>query len=35
MNLERDYAPLSAACVGALTDKVNDKRRAAAVEIEK
>jgi vacuole morphology and inheritance protein 14 len=32
---ERDYGPLSAACVRALNDKLYDKRKAAAVEIEK
>lgn len=35
MSVERDYSPLNPACVRALTDKVNDKRRAAAFEIEK
>ncbi|VVC39548.1 Armadillo-type fold,Vacuolar protein 14 C-terminal Fig4-binding domain,HEAT, type 2,Armadillo-like [Cinara cedri] len=33
--MERDYAPLSAACVRALNDKLYDKRKAAALEIEK
>ncbi|KAK8384107.1 hypothetical protein O3P69_016082 [Scylla paramamosain] len=32
---ERDYSPLSSACVRALSDKVYDKRKAAALEIEK
>lgn len=32
---EKDYAPLSAACVRALHDKLYDKRKAAALEIEK
>ncbi|XP_046661939.1 protein VAC14 homolog [Homalodisca vitripennis] len=32
---ERDYAPLSPACVRALNDKLYDKRKAAALEIEK
>ncbi|XP_057330110.1 protein VAC14 homolog [Microplitis mediator] len=32
---ERDYAPLSAACVRSLNDKVYDKRKPAATEIEK
>lgn len=32
---EVSYAPLSAACVRALTDKMYDKRKAAALEIEK
>lgn len=32
---ERDYGPLSPACVRALNDKLYDKRKAAAVEIEK
>lgn len=32
---DREYAPLSAACVRALTDKLYDKNKAAAVEIEK
>lgn len=30
-----DYAPLSAACVRALNDKIYEKTKAAAVEIEK
>ncbi|KAF2355702.1 Vacuole morphology and inheritance protein 14 Fab1-binding region [Trinorchestia longiramus] len=30
-----DYSPLSSACVRALSDKVSDKRKAAATEIEK
>lgn len=32
---EKDYAPLSAACVRALHDKLYDKRKTAALEIEK
>ncbi|XP_023290626.1 protein VAC14 homolog isoform X4 [Orussus abietinus] len=32
---ERDYAPLSAACVRSLNDKMYEKRKAAALEIEK
>ena len=32
---DKDYAPLSPACVRALTDKMYDKRKAAALEIEK
>ena len=32
---EVSYAPLSSACVRALTDKMYDKRKAAALEIEK
>ncbi|XP_063225932.1 protein VAC14 homolog isoform X2 [Bacillus rossius redtenbacheri] len=32
---EKDYAPLSTACVRALNDKLYDKRKAAAQEIEK
>lgn len=32
---DRDYAPLSAACVRALIDKQYDKRKIAAAEIEK
>lgn len=32
---EKDYAPLSVACVRALQDKMYDKRKAAALEIEK
>ncbi|XP_063972003.1 protein VAC14 homolog [Diachasmimorpha longicaudata] len=32
---ERDYAPLSAACVRSLNDKMYEKRKPAAVEIEK
>lgn len=35
MMSEKDYAPLSAACVRALHDKLYDKRKAAALEIEK
>jgi vacuole morphology and inheritance protein 14 len=32
---EQDFSPLSAACVRALKDKVYEKRKAAANEIEK
>ncbi|XP_045617468.1 protein VAC14 homolog [Procambarus clarkii] len=32
---DRDYSPLSSACVRALSDKLYDKRKAAALEIEK
>ena len=32
---ERDYGPLSSACVRALSDKLYEKRKAAALEIEK
>lgn len=32
---EKDYSPLSLACVKSLTDKSYDKRRQAASEIEK
>ncbi|XP_044735191.1 protein VAC14 homolog isoform X2 [Chrysoperla carnea] len=32
---DKDYAPLSAACVRALHDKVHDKRKTAALEVEK
>ena len=32
---DKDYAPLSAHCVRALCDKMYDKRKAAALEIEK
>lgn len=32
---ERDYAPLSAACVRALNDKLYEKRKTAALEVEK
>ncbi|XP_006816625.1 protein VAC14 homolog [Saccoglossus kowalevskii] len=32
---ERDFAPLNAACVRALNDKLYDKRKVAALEIEK
>lgn len=35
MITERDYAPLSAACVRSLSDKLYEKRKAAALEIEK
>jgi vacuole morphology and inheritance protein 14 len=32
---EKDYAPLSTACVRALHDKLYEKRKTAALEIEK
>ncbi|XP_018577601.1 protein VAC14 homolog [Anoplophora glabripennis] len=32
---EKDYAPLSSACVRALNDKLYDRRKTAALEIEK
>ncbi|XP_037803498.1 protein VAC14 homolog [Penaeus monodon] len=32
---DKDYSPLSSACVRALSDKLYDKRKAAALEIEK
>ena len=32
---DKDYAPLSSHCVRALCDKMYDKRKAAALEIEK
>lgn len=32
---DKDFAPLSAACVRALIDKQYEKRKAAATEIEK
>lgn len=32
---DKDFAPLSTACVRALNDKIYDKRKAAALEIEK
>lgn len=35
VNMERDFAPLSQACVRALNDKMYEKRKAAALEIEK
>ncbi|XP_050464028.1 protein VAC14 homolog [Cataglyphis hispanica] len=35
MMSERDYAPLSAACVRSLNDKLYEKRKPAALEIEK
>jgi vacuole morphology and inheritance protein 14 len=35
MMSERDCGPLSPACVRALNDKLYEKRKAAAVEIEK
>lgn len=33
--METAYAPLSEACAKALSDKTYDKRKAAALEIEK
>jgi len=33
--MELPYAPLSEACAKALGDKTYDKRKAAAMEIEK
>lgn len=35
MMSEKDHAPLSVACVRALHDKLYEKRKAAAHEIEK
>ncbi|XP_067003163.1 protein VAC14 homolog [Anabrus simplex] len=35
MMSERDFSPLSSACVRALNDKLYEKRKAAALEIEK
>ena len=32
---DKDYAPLSTACVRALNDRLYEKRKAAALEIEK
>lgn len=32
---EKDYTPLSSACVRALNDKIYDRRKIAALEIEK
>lgn len=32
---EKDYAPLSSACVRALNEKLYDRRKTAALEIEK
>ena len=32
---EKDYSPLSTACVRALNDKLYEKRKAGALEIEK
>lgn len=32
---ERDYAPLSIACVRGLCEKIYEKRKFAGVEIEK
>ena len=32
---DKDYAPLSAACVRALNDRMYERRKAAALEIEK
>ena len=31
---DKDYAPLSTACVRALNDRLYEKRKAAALEIE-
>lgn len=33
--MDWDYSPLSVACVRALTDKMYEKRKAAALEVEK
>jgi vacuole morphology and inheritance protein 14 len=33
--MDKDYAPLSAACVKSLHDKLYEKRKAAALEINK
>lgn len=33
--MENAYAPISEACVKALSDKTYDKRKIAATEIEK
>lgn len=35
MMSEKDHSPLSPACVRALQEKLYDKRKAAALEIEK
>jgi vacuole morphology and inheritance protein 14 len=35
MSGEKELAPLSSACVRALNDKMYEKRKAAALEIEK
>ena len=35
IDMDKDYAPLSQHCVRALCDKMYDKRKAAALEIEK
>ena len=35
MATEKDFSPLSSACFRALTDKIYDKRKAAALEVEK
>lgn len=32
---DKDYAPLSTACVRMLSDKLYEKRKSAAIEIEK
>lgn len=32
---DKDYAPLSTACVRALNDRMYERRKAAALEIEK
>ena len=33
--IEKDYSPLSSACVRALRDKMPDKRKTAVAEIER
>jgi len=33
--MEKDYSPLSASCLRALNDKMYEKRKVAALEIEK
>ena len=33
--MDKDYAPLSASCVRALNDKLYEKRKVAALEIER
>lgn len=32
---DKDYSPLSSYCVRALNDKLYEKRKTAAIEIEK
>ena len=32
---DKDYAPLSTSCVRALNDKLYEKRKVAALEIER